>query len=154
MSTFSTKNMKFHQFLRRSPVLGLFSCCKAPLGVQLASLPQRFFSTRPMPTAPMGVRTPGAPLMQSPQFLEDILFIFIHRQVGRMMKNPCSCCCVDEVSSISPSSTVKPLCEQSLSAVCHKRLQQWQAGVGKKVARRQDMGASFQLPYAPTWLVS
>eukprot|EP00434_Breviolum_minutum_P037008 symbB.v1.2.032800.t1/scaffold3984.1/size46886/3 len=36
---------------------------QAPLGVQLASLPQRFFSTRPMPTAPMGVRTPGAPLM-------------------------------------------------------------------------------------------
>lgn len=74
MSTFSTKKYEVSSIFKALTVLGLFSCCKAPLGVQLASLPQRFFSTRPMPTVPMGVRTPGAPLVQSPQFLEDILF--------------------------------------------------------------------------------
>ncbi|CAL1130554.1 unnamed protein product, partial [Cladocopium goreaui] len=37
---------------------------QAPLQMQLASLPQRIFSSRPMqPPVPMGVRTPGAPIM-------------------------------------------------------------------------------------------
>lgn len=77
---------------------------------------------------------------------------FIHRQVGRMLKNPCSCCCVDEVSSISSSSTVKPLCEQSLSAVCHKRLQQWQAGVGEKKGKAARHGCIFPIAIRSHWV--
>ena len=151
MSTFSTKKYEVSSIFKALTVLGLFSCCKAPLGVQLASLPQRFFSTRPMPTVPMGVRTPGAPLVQSPQFLEDILFT---GRLGECWRILVAVAVLMRLAAYPRpalwSLCVSSHCQLCVTSVCSNGKLEW----GQKMARRQDMGASFQSPYVPTGLVS
>ncbi len=119
--------------------------------MQLASLPQRFFSTRPMPTVPMGVRTPGAPLMQSPQFLWEFF------RGWENAENPCSCHCVDEFRLAAyPRPALWNLCVSShcqlcVTSVCSNGKLEWKKN---SKAAGHGLGCIFSIACNSTALVS